>query len=82
MISGDKSAFYRCGFFGLQDTCGMSKADTTSSSALFKELLISSLVLVNLFMRYMLTFAEHECYGKGSNTSNRVKWEARLDRKS
>ncbi|KAI7991385.1 putative pectinesterase 29 [Camellia lanceoleosa] len=27
---------------------------------------------------YQLTFAEHDCYGVGSNTSNRVKWEANL----
>ncbi|XP_057467492.1 probable pectinesterase 29 [Actinidia eriantha] len=28
--------------------------------------------------RHLLTFAEHECYGVGSNTSMRVKWEAKL----
>lgn len=50
------------------------------SKFFFFILLIVSLCI--FWIRYMLTFAEHECYGKGSNTSNRVKWEARLDRKT
>ncbi|XP_058203853.1 probable pectinesterase 29 [Rhododendron vialii] len=165
MISGDKSAFYRCGFFGLQDTlwdvqgrhyfklCSIQGAvdfvfgagqsiyerctisviaealdglagfitaqgrsdpkDTNGfvfkgcnvigtgrtylgrpwreyARVVFYNSSLSDIVTPEgwdawgnvLGREYMLTFAEHECHGMGSNTSNRVKWEARLDRKT
>ncbi|KAK4387988.1 putative pectinesterase 29 [Sesamum angolense] len=51
MIQGDKSAFHRCGFFGLQDTLWMNKVDTISDVAPFRELLISSLALATLLLK-------------------------------
>ncbi|KAI7992167.1 putative pectinesterase 29 [Camellia lanceoleosa] len=161
MISGDKSAFYRCGFYGFQDTLwdvqgkhyfklctiegavdfifgsgqsiyerctisviaraldglagfitaqGRSTPEETNgfvfkdcsvigtgltylgrpwreyARVIFYNSYLSDVVLPlgwnawgNFAGReYQLTFAEHDCYGVGSNTSNPVKWEANL----
>ncbi|CAL5358287.1 unnamed protein product [Camellia sinensis] len=143
MISGDKSAFYRCGFYGFQDTlwdvqgkhyfklCTIEGAvdfifgsgqsiyeyvqyqstPEETNGFVFKDYSVIGtgltylgrpwreyvrVIFYNSYLsdvvlllgwnawgnfagrEYQVTFAEHDCYGVGSNASNRVKWEANL----
>ncbi|BBG92345.1 Pectin lyase-like superfamily protein [Prunus dulcis] len=51
MIYGDKSSFYRCGFFGLQDTLWMVKDGTTITFAPSRVPWILSSAVPSLFFR-------------------------------